>query len=71
MSGDGRIPAIIDAWDKKQKELIERWMQSKEVANIAVDRRRIGDLETLKELGGPFTAEKRSEGISWVWNCAG
>ena len=33
-------------------------MQSKEAANIAIDRRRISDLEALKELGGPFTAEK-------------
>jgi hypothetical protein len=26
----GRITAIINAWDRKQKELIERGMQSKE-----------------------------------------
>lgn len=61
VSSTGQIPAIIKEWERKQQELIEKGMQSKEIANIAVDKRRIGDLETLKKLGGPFTDERQVE----------
>ncbi|CAH1252996.1 Hypp1057 [Branchiostoma lanceolatum] len=51
----GRIPEILLAWEKKQEELKKQGLKDKEIANVAVDRRRNKDLQTLKNMGGPFT----------------
>lgn len=44
------------AWNTKQEELKRQGLQDKEIANVAVDRRRNKDLDTLKGMGGPFTS---------------
>ena len=53
---DGELPKIILAWEKKQKELKEQGLEDKEIANIAVDKRRNSDLAILRLEGGPFTS---------------
>ena len=40
----------------KHEELKKQGLADKEIANIAVDRRKNKDLSALKELGGPFTS---------------
>lgn len=50
------IPEIMLAWNIKQEELKKQDLQDKEIANVAVDRRRNKDLDTLKGMGGPFTS---------------
>jgi len=52
----GKIPEILLAWHEKQAELKKRGMDDKEIANLAVDRRRNKDLSALKAVGGPFTS---------------
>lgn len=52
----GKIPEIMLAWNSKQDELRKKGLQDKEISNVAVDRRRNKDLETLKSMGGPFTS---------------
>ena len=52
----GRMPEIMLAWNRKQLELKKQGLQDKEIANVAVDRRRNKDLDALKVLGGPFTS---------------
>ena len=51
----GRVPEIMKQWAEKQDKLLKDGLQLKEVANVAVDKRRIADLENLKRQGGPFT----------------
>jgi hypothetical protein len=51
-----KIPEIMQAWSMKQEELRKQGMQDKEIANLAVDRRRNKDHDTLKAMGGPFTS---------------
>ena len=51
-----KIPEIMRAWSIKQEELRKQGMQDKEIANLAVDRRRNKDLDSLKAMGGPFTS---------------
>ncbi|KAI8514440.1 hypothetical protein Bbelb_070310 [Branchiostoma belcheri] len=52
----GRIPEIVLAWNRKQEELKKQGLQDKDIANVAVDRRRIKDLQSLKKMGGLFTS---------------
>ena len=52
----GPLPNLYLEWNKKQQELKQRGLQDKEIANLAVDRRRNKDLDKLKSMGGPFTA---------------
>ena len=49
------MPEIIKAWAMKQDELLKKVMDSKEVANVSLDKRRHADLNILKEKCGPFT----------------
>jgi len=44
------------AWSFKQEELRKQGMQDKEIANLAVDKIRNKDLDSLKAMGGPFTS---------------
>lgn len=48
------VPAIVDAWDERQKELSEKGLSEKGLQNVATDRRRNSDLHKLKGMGGPF-----------------
>ena len=50
------LPAIVEAWDRKQEELSKAGMTTKEAQNLVVDRRRNLDLSKLKEKGGPFSS---------------
>ena len=50
------LPAIVEAWDKKQEELSKEGLSSKEAQNLVVDRRRNLDLSKLKDKGGPFSS---------------
>lgn len=43
-------------WVESQQILKEKGMSEKELSNIAVDRRRMKDLQKLKAMGGPFTS---------------
>lgn len=52
----GRIPEIMDACNRRQQALTQEGLQNKEIANVAMDRRRNNDLEVLKTMGGPFTS---------------
>jgi len=54
----GIIPEIMEAWSKRQEELMKQGLENKEIANVAVDRRRNRDLDTLKSMGGPFTSRE-------------
>lgn len=49
------LPAIVEAWDKKQEILSKEGLSSKEAQSVAVDQRRNSDLTKLKGMGGPFT----------------
>ena len=51
----GRMPEIVKAWAMKRNQLLKMSMDSKEVANVSLDKRRHADLNILKEKGGPFT----------------
>ena len=42
----------------KQCELKDKELLDKEIANLAIDKRKNKDLNTLKDLGGPFTSTK-------------
>jgi hypothetical protein len=55
VSRDGEIPEILQKWEEKQQELRKKGMDEKDLANIAVDKRRNADLAELVKLGGPFT----------------
>ena len=57
----GEIPAIIDEWEKKQKELRKKGMEVKEIANLSTDKQRNADLDKLIKLGGPFTSPDNVE----------
>lgn len=49
------IPELCLNWAAKQEDLKKKGLVDKEIANIALDRRKNKDLEKLKCLGGPFT----------------
>ena len=49
------IPELCLNWASKQEDLKKKGLVDKEIANIALDRRKIKDQEKLKCLGGPFT----------------
>ena len=51
----GMIPDIMLAWNNKQEELKRQGLQSKEIANLTMDRRQNKDLDKIKAMGGPFT----------------
>ncbi len=51
----GKISQILLRWKTEQKKLKRLGLQDKEIANIAVDKRKNGDLAKLKSQGGPFT----------------
>jgi len=55
------IPEIILAWNRKQQELRKQRLHDKEIANTAVDRRRMKDLDGLMVMGGPFTSAAEVE----------
>ena len=55
MKKGGEIPEILEKWEAEQKKLKEKGMESKEIANISVDKQRNADLASLTALGGPFT----------------
>ena len=57
----GEVPAILEQWESKQKELKKMGMEEKEIANLSTDKQRNSDLEKLKELGGPFTCADKVE----------
>ena len=42
-------------WAAKQEDLKKKGLVDKEIANVALDRRKTKDLEKLKCMGGPFT----------------
>ena len=52
----GKLPEIMMAWNARQDELKKQGLQDKEIANVAVDRRKNKDLDKLKRMGGPFTS---------------
>ena len=55
---DGELPRIVLAWEEKQKELMEQGLESKEIENMSVDKRRNADLTLLRKEGGPFTSSE-------------
>ena len=57
----GEVPAILEQWESKQKELRKLGMEQKEIANLSTDKQRNADLEKLAELGGPFTSAEKVE----------
>ena len=50
------ISEIMCKWNSAQDELKQKGLQDKEIANIAVDRRKNNDLDKHKSMGGPFTS---------------
>ena len=57
----GRILEIMDAWATKQTQLLKDVMDQNAVANISLDKRRNGDLNILKSLGGLCTKPEEME----------
>ncbi len=51
----GKISQILLCWKTEQEKLKRLGLQDKEIANIAVDIRKNGDLSKLNSQGGPFT----------------
>ena len=49
------IPELCLKWAAKQEDLKKKGLVDKEIANVALDRRKTKDLEKLKCMGGPFT----------------
>ena len=47
----GRIPEIMNDWSTRQMELMQEGLATKEIANIATDKRRNKDLDFLKSVG--------------------
>ena len=52
---DGDLTKIMQDWKEKQDSLAAEGLDSKTVANLALDRQRNNDLTSLKAVGGPFT----------------
>ena len=52
------MPAIVEAWNRKQEQLSKEGLSTKEAQNVVVDRRRNLDLSKLKEKGGPFVSSE-------------
>lgn len=46
-------------WNSKQEELKRKGPEDKEIANLALDRRKDKDLENMKAMGGPFTSSRQ------------
>ena len=57
----GELPTILKKWEERQKELLKKGMEEKEIANINVDQQRNSDLQKLIELQGPFTSAQELE----------
>ena len=57
----GELPTILKKWEERQKELLKKGMEEKEIANINVDQQRNSDLQKLIELQGPFTSAQEVE----------
>ena len=57
----GDVPAILEQWEEKQKELRKAGMEVKEIANLSTDKQRNSDLEKLTTMGGPFTSPEMVE----------
>ena len=57
----GELPTILKKWEERQKELLKRGMEEKEIANLNVDQQRNSDLQKLMELQGPFTSAHEVE----------
>ena len=49
------INKLVKDWKEKQEELKYTGLNNKEIQSISTDKRRITDLDWLKERGGPFT----------------
>ena len=45
----GKIPQILETWEKKQRELIKKGIDAKDVANTAADKQKMQDLAPLDE----------------------
>jgi hypothetical protein len=52
------ISELYIRWRSKQEELKKKGLEDKEIANLAVDRRKNEDLQSLKAMKGPFTSSK-------------
>lgn len=52
----GKLPEIMLAWNTRQDELKNQGLQDKEIANVAIDRRKNKDLDKLIRMGGTFTS---------------
>ena len=57
----GEVPAIMKEWEERQKELMKKGLEEKEIANINIDQQRNSDLQKLVELHGPFTGAQEVE----------
>ena len=57
----GKVSEILLKWKTEQEALRQLGLRDKEIANIAVDKRKNGDLAKLKAQGGPFTNVKELE----------
>ena len=53
------IPELCLNWAAKQEDLNNKGLVDKEIANVALDRRKTKDPEKLKCMGGPFTMSSR------------
>ena len=55
----GEIPAILEKWEEKQRELQRQGLEVKQVANLSLDKQRNADLNKLAKMGGPFTSPEQ------------
>ena len=49
MMKGGAVPANLQAWEEKQKQLKKQGMDQKEISNISLDKQRNSDLTALTE----------------------
>ena len=49
------IPELCINWAAKQEDLKKKGLVNKEIANVALDRRKTKDLKKFNCMGGPFT----------------
>ena len=53
---DSKLSELKLQWSNKQKQLQAKGLEDKHIANLSVERRKHKDLNSLKEVNGPFTA---------------
>ena len=57
------VNTLVQNWKDKQMELQQSGLDKKEVESIATDKRKMGDLDWLKTVGGPFTRTEQVDDL--------